>query len=136
MKSDSDKPGNVSDKLYIPEGTIITETLLQIIKFKQLNKVISEIKNEDPHILIDHILDELELKYEIPEEDLKNIPEMGGFITVSNHPYQGIDSMLLFKIFHKKRNDFKIMASFLLRDIEPLHDVIPVSYTHLTLPTN
>ena len=124
MKSDSDKPGNVSDKLYIPEGTIITETLLQIIKFKQLNKVISEIKNEDPHILIDHILDELELKYEIPEEDLKNIPEKGGFITVSNHPYQGIDSMLLFKIFHKKRNDFKIMASFLLRDIEPLHDVI------------
>ena len=75
MKSDSEKPGNVSDKLYIPEGTIITETLLQIIKFKQLNKVISEIKNEYPHILIDHILDELELKYEIPEEDLKNIPE-------------------------------------------------------------
>lgn len=124
MKPDSDKPGEISGKLYIPEGTIIAETLLQIIKYKRLNRVISETKNEDLHILVDHILDELELKYEIPEEDLKNIPEKGGFITVSNHPYQGIDSMLLLKIFHKKREDFKIMASFLLRDIEPLHDVI------------
>jgi putative hemolysin len=124
MKPLTDKDPEMTTRMHIPEGTVITETLLQIIKYKRLNKVFSEIVKNDPVLLINNILDELELKYEIPDDDLKNIPSEGGFITVSNHPYQGIDSMLLFKIFYEKRKDFKIMASFLLQEIEPLHDII------------
>lgn len=124
MKFLPDKDPEISARLHIPEGTVIAETLLQIINYKRLNKVFSEIIKNDPVLLINNLLDELELKYEIPEEDLNNIPSEGGFITVSNHPYQGIDSMLLFKIFHEKRKDFKIMASFLLQNMEPLHDII------------
>jgi putative hemolysin len=110
--------------LNIPEGTIIAETLLQIFKFNKLNKVYSEVHDKDPIILINSLLDQLDLKYEIPEEDLKNIPADGPFITISNHPYRGIDSMLLYKLICGKRDDFKIMASFLLQKIEPLRDII------------
>jgi putative hemolysin len=124
MKLLPDKNTERTTRLNIPEGTIIAETLLQIIKYKRLNKVYSEIVKKDPVLLINNILDELDLKYEVPEDDLKNIPSEGGFITVSNHPYQGIDSMLLFKMIYKKRKDFKIMASFLLQNIESLHDII------------
>lgn len=124
MKILPEKDTEITTRLNIPEGTIIAETLLQIIKYKRLNKVYSEIIRKDPVLLINNILDELDLKYEIPEDDLKNIPSEGGFITVSNHPYQGIDSMLLFKMVYEKRKDFKIMASFLLQNIEPLHDII------------
>lgn len=120
----SEKDSGKITKLYIPEGTVIAETLLQIIKYKRLNKVYSELVNKDPVLLINSILEELDLKYELPDEDLKNIPSQGGFITVSNHPYQGIDSMLLYKLISEKRPDFKIMASFLLQDLEPLHDII------------
>jgi putative hemolysin len=124
MKLLADNESEMPAKLHIPEGTVIAETLLQIIKYKRLNKVFSELIKKDPVLLIDNLLDELELKYEIPEDDINNIPSEGGFITVSNHPYQGIDSMLLFKIVHERRKDFKIMASFLLQSIEPLHDII------------
>ena len=110
--------------LNIPEGTIIAETLLQIFKYNKLNKVYSEVHDKDPIILINSLLDQLDLKYEISEDDLKNIPADGPFITVSNHPYRGIDSMILFKIMAGKRDDFKIMASFLLQKIEPLRDII------------
>jgi putative hemolysin len=120
-------------KLHIPEGPVIVETLLQIIKYKRLNKVYSELHDKDPVLLINSLLEELELKYDIPEEDLKNIPLQGPFVTVSNHPFKGIDSMLLFKLIHGKRSDFKIMGSFLLRNIEALRDIIlPVN----TLETN
>ena len=118
---------NKNENLFIPDSSIITETLLQIFKHNRLNKSYPELPEKDPVIIINSMLGQLEVNYEIPESDLRNIPQQGAFITVSNHPYRGIDSMILFKIFHEKRSDFKVMANHLLRNIEPLHDkILPV----------
>jgi putative hemolysin len=113
-----------TENLTIPEGTIIADTLLQIFKYNKLHKVYSEAYDKDPVELINLIIDQLELNFDIPADDLKNIPGKGSFITVSNHPYRGIDSMLLFKIILERRTDFKIMANFLLQNIEPLRNII------------
>ena len=110
--------------LNIPEGTILGDTLLQMLKYNILNRVYSEAHDKNPQFLINSLLDQLDLKFEIPEEDLKNIPAEGAFITVSNHPYRGIDSMLLYKIISERRSDFRIMASYLLHHIKPLSDII------------
>lgn len=109
---------------YIPEGTLVEEILLQILNYKILNKVYCQNCDKDPVLLINSLLDELDLKYVIPEEDLKNIPENGSFITISNHPFRGIDSILLLKILLERRSDFKIMASARLQRIEALKDII------------
>ena len=116
--------GNSKNSLSIPGGTILTDTLLQIFKYSILNKVYSESPDKDPVKLINSLVELLDIKIDLPEEDLKNIPADGPFITVSNHPFRGIDSMLLFKIIHQKRPDFKIIASHLLWNIEPLRDII------------
>lgn len=108
----------------IPGGTILTDTLLQIIKLTKLNKVYSESHDKDPIVIINSLLEQLDLNIDLPEEDIKNIPVEGAFIAVSNHPFRGIDSMLLFKLIYEKRRDFKIMASHLLQSIEPLKDII------------
>ena len=113
-----------TDNLKIPEGTIITETLLKIVKYSKLNKVYSDAQDKNLIGLINSIIEELDLNFEIPPEDLKNIPASGSFITVSNHPYRGIDSILLFKILSEKRPDFKIMANYRLHDIDPLKNII------------
>jgi putative hemolysin len=110
--------------LTIPEGTIIAKTLLQIFNYNKLNKVYSAVHDKDPIELINSIIEQLEIKLDIPDDDIKNIPSEGSFITVSNHPYRGIDSMILFKIICEKRKDFKIMANFLLQNIEPLRNII------------
>ncbi|MBA4322595.1 MAG: hemolysin, partial [Odoribacter sp.] len=113
-----------TENLTIPEGTIISESLLQIIKYNKLNKVYSELHDKDPIVLVESLIEELEINSDIPDDDLKNIPAEGSFITVSNHPYRGIDSMLLFKIIYEKRKDFKILANFQLKNIEPLENII------------
>jgi len=118
------KDYEIPENLNMPEGTIIADTLLHIFKYNKLNKVFSEVHDKLPIVLIESLLEQLDLKFEIPEEDLKHIPSDGPFITVSNYPYRGIDSMLLFKLISLKRTDFKIMASFLLQEIEPLKDII------------
>jgi putative hemolysin len=108
----------------IPGGTILTDTLLQVINSARLHKVYTESHDKNPIELINSLFEQLELKIDLPEEDLANIPAEGAFITVSNHPFRGIDSMLLFKLIYEKRRDFKIMASHLLQSIEPLRDII------------
>ena len=121
-----------TSELNIPEGTIIAETLLHIFNYEKLSELYSFLHDKDPLFVIDALFDQLDLNYLIPEEDLKNIPANGPFITVSNHPYRGIDSMILYKIVAAQRKDFKILGSFLLHLIEPLRNIVIPVNTHET----
>ena len=77
---------------------------------------------------LSYLIDELNVDYEIHEEDLKRIPKTGPFIIVSNHPLGALDGILLMHIMHKIRPDFKVLGNFLLHKIEPLQPmVIPVN---------
>ncbi|GGG35072.1 GNAT family N-acyltransferase [Bizionia arctica] len=101
-------------------GTFIGWILMKVLKLSTLNTIYNRnkhLKNED---FINSILSEFEIKFEIPEEDLKRLPKSGPYITVSNHPLGGIDGVLLLKLMLEQREDFKILANFLLSRIEPL----------------
>ncbi|MGD0582000.1 MAG: lysophospholipid acyltransferase family protein [Bacteroidales bacterium] len=123
-----DNPGadkkSANSTLSMPEGTILSDTLLHIFKYSKLNEIYSRSKDKDPVTLINSLLDLLDLKIDLHDEDLINIPSQGPFIAVSNHPFRGIDSMLLFRLMHQTRPDFKLMASHLLQSIDPLKDII------------
>jgi putative hemolysin len=110
--------------LNIPGQTILADTLLRFIGHNKIISLYSQLTDKNPISLINCLLDHLEISIEIPDEDLRNIPSSGAFITVSNHPYRGIDSMLLYRLISTRRSDFKIVASHLLKDIESLKDVI------------
>lgn len=77
---------------------------------------------------IDGILDDIGVKFEFSEDDLKNIPKKGAFIAIANHPYGGIEGLMLLKILLLAREDSKLMANFLLQKIDPIEPyVIPVN---------
>ena len=112
----------------IPGGIIVANAIMQIFRYNDINKVYSSIYNEDPEIFIDSILKQLDVKFDLPEKDLKNIPLSGPIITISNHPFGGIDSLILIKILLSCRSDFKIMGNFLLQRVEPLKEfILPVN---------
>jgi putative hemolysin len=128
MENENQHSGSPASSISIPGGTILTDTLLQIFKYSRLIEVYSKSPDKHPIKLINSLLDQLDLKIDIPEDDIANIPEKGPFIAVSNHPFRGIDSMLLYKLIHEKRGDFKILGSHLLHSIEPLREtIIPVN---------
>jgi len=110
--------------LDVPGGVIISQALMQIFRYNRLNRVYKNTYNTDPVVFINSILEHLDIRYEIPEKDLENIPASGPFITVSNHPFGGIDSLILLKILMQRRKDVKVTANFLLQKIDPLKDLI------------
>ena len=101
-------------------GTFIGWLLMKVLKISTLNKFYKKHKHLEGIDFLDSILDEFKIKFEIPEEDLKRLPKEGAYITVSNHPLGGIDGILLLKLMLEQRDDFKIIANFLLHRIEPL----------------
>jgi putative hemolysin len=109
-------------------GTSIGWILMKVLKISTMNKIYDRNKHLHDLEFINALLDEFEIKFEIPEEDLKRIPKTGPFITISNHPLGGIDGILLLKLLLEHRPQFKIIANFLLHRIEPLKPyVMPVN---------
>lgn len=109
-------------------GDLTGWLVLQTLRISSINKIYEKHKEKHDLEFLNAILNEVEIEFEIPEEDLKRIPKDGAFITISNHPLGGIDGILLLKLIVEKRPDFKIIANFLLHRIEPLKKyVMPVN---------
>ncbi|WP_117882071.1 GNAT family N-acyltransferase [Aureibaculum luteum] len=109
-------------------GTFMGWVLMKVLRLSKLNRVYTKHKDKKDVVFLNAILDELQIKFEIPKEDLKRIPKDGAFISISNHPLGGIDGVLLLKLLVEKRPDYKIIGNFLLHRIEPLKPyVMPVN---------
>ncbi|MEP2937591.1 MAG: lysophospholipid acyltransferase family protein [Gilvibacter sp.] len=109
-------------------GTFIGWVLMKVLKISTMNKIYDKHKHLKDVEFVSSLLEEFEIKFEIPEEDLRRIPKTGSFITISNHPLGGIDGILLLKLLLEVRPDYKIIANFLLHRIEPLKPyVMPVN---------
>lgn len=109
-------------------GTSLGWMVLQTTKLSRLNKEYQKRKELKGAEFIDSILEGFEIDFEIPEKDLKRIPKTGPFITISNHPLGGIDGMILMKLLLEQRDDYKIIANFLLQRLDPLKPyIMPVN---------
>ncbi|MEX2350353.1 MAG: lysophospholipid acyltransferase family protein [Flavobacteriaceae bacterium] len=109
-------------------GTFMGWSMMKVLRISACNRIYDKHKHLEGLDFINALLEEFEVKFEIPEEDLRRIPKNGPFITISNHPLGGIDGILLLKILSEQREDYKIIANFLLHRIEPLKPyVMPVN---------
>ena len=109
-------------------GTFSGWLLMKILKISTLNTIYNKNKHLSDVVFLNAILDDLQIKFEIPEEDLKRLPKDGAYITISNHPLGGIDGVLLLKLMLEREPNFKIIANFLLHRIEPLKKyIMPVN---------
>ncbi|AWG24782.1 GNAT family N-acyltransferase [Flavobacterium kingsejongi] len=109
-------------------GTFTGWLLMKVLKISTLNKIYDRNKHLSEVEFLNAILDEFQIKFEIPEEDFKRLPKDGAYITISNHPLGGIDGILLLKLMLEREPNFKIIANFLLHRIDPMKPyIMPVN---------
>lgn len=109
-------------------GTFAGWVLMKVLKISTLNMIYDRNKHLKDVDFLNAILDEFQIKFEIPDEDLKRLPKEGAYITISNHPLGGIDGILLLKLMLEREPRFKIIANFLLHRIRPLKPyIMPVN---------
>ncbi len=98
--------------------------IMKLLKLEKVNEVYDHSADYVGNQFIDQILTEIGVEYEVSEESLQNIPKDEPFIAIANHPYGGIDGLMLMSIFTRVRPDFKVMANYLLQQIPQLKDNI------------
>jgi len=107
------------NKVYMPG---LASILMEVMKINEVNKVFQKAKHLSGISFIDKILQVIGIKVEFDEKELKNLPQNGAFIVIANHPYGGIEGLILLKILFMKRPDAKLMANFLLKKIPNLSE--------------
>ena len=109
-------------------GTFVGWLLMQVTRLSNLNRFYNKHQNLPGPEFCDKILEHYEIDFEMVEEELKRLPKSGPYITISNHPLGGIDGVLLLRLMLSQREDFKIIANFLLHRIAPLKPyIMPVN---------
>lgn len=109
-------------------GSSAARILMTVLRINKINKLYEDINHLRGIEFLDALIGRLQIEFEVNQEELKKIPKEGAFITVSNHPYGGIDGMLLVKILEPYRPDLKVMSNFILNKFEPVSDyMLPVN---------
>lgn len=109
-------------------GTFMGWCVLKLLRLSKCNRMYDKTKHLEGLEFLNALLEDFEIKFEIPEEDLRRIPADGAFITVSNHPLGGIDGILLLRLLAERRPDFKIIGNFLVHRVAPLKSfILPVN---------
>lgn len=105
------------DKLRVPG---LASLLMELMKLNDVNKLYSRYENLQGIDFVDHILADLGITIELDPKDIRSIPAEGPFIAIANHPFGGIEGLILLKILCERRPDVKIMTNFLLKKIPNL----------------
>src|ERR1700743_416591 len=107
------------DKLKMPG---LAALLMEVMKINDVNELFAQAQDKQGIEFIDAILKGCGIEVEFDERDLRNIPKTGGFIAIANHPYGGIEGLVLLKVLLMARPDAKLMANFLLKKIPNLSE--------------
>jgi putative hemolysin len=104
------------------------QLLMRFLKINQLNELYDSLIDKTDLQFFEQALLELGVSYTCAAQSTTNIPEKGSFIAISNHPYGGIDGIIMLKTLLEKRPDFKLMGNFLLQKIKPIESyILPVN---------
>lgn len=109
---------------FVPAKKRITKYFLKIASrvlcFDQMNKVYADVESLSGNEVTKAYLHKHKITYTTDPNQLKNIPEKGGVIIVSNHPTGILDGVIMIDMISKVRPDVKFMGNFLLNRITPL----------------
>ena len=119
-KAEFEKASKI-DKFYMPG---LASLLMEIMKINEVNEVFEKAEHLQGEAFIDKILQIIGITIDYDEFELKNFPKKGAFIAIANHPYGGIEGLMLLKIMCLARPDSKLMANFLLKKIPNLSDYL------------
>ncbi|MGF1586441.1 MAG: lysophospholipid acyltransferase family protein [Bacteroidales bacterium] len=110
--------------MTFPGSIVFAKALMQVLKLNRVNNLYSLLPESSPIDFVNITLEQLQIRFELKPEELEKIPETGSFIAIANHPYGGIDSLLMVKAIYEKRPDIKIMANYLLKRLKAVEDII------------
>ena len=103
-------------------GNGLARSLMRVTGIDQLSERYGRHEDLVGPEFVSAFLKDLDLRYEVQGlEHLQQVLE-GPFITVSDHPYGGLDGLVLIDLFGHIREDYKVMANKFLTLVKTIKD--------------
>jgi len=112
----------LANATHLQKDNPILQLLAKVSGIDRVNDLHDEICKSQGMDAIDALFDKLDLEISYQPHDLDNIPREGAFITVANHPFGALDGLAMLRVINNVRPDYRVMANFLLQNIEPIKD--------------
>ena len=119
MKSSKDK---VNKSLKHIGGEQLSRFIRFATRFSRLSRIYGQIGDKRGLVFIDDLFGILNVNYKFDESDLKKIPASGAFIIVANHPFGGLEGILLIKLLSCLRPDIKVVVKSVIKELEPINE--------------
>ena len=117
---DIDFKDPIKNKLF----SMVKGPIEHVLAFPRLNQIYADIINmEDSCTFSEKALKRLNVTYNITEADRARIATEGSVIVVANHPFGGIEGIILASMLRSMRSDVKFMANYLLNNIPEMQDL-------------
>lgn len=101
-------------------GNAVVESLRKILSIKTLSDLYDTIEMHKGADFAGALLEKLGVNYQLGgSKRLQELPE-GPFLTISNHPYGGMDGVILIDLIGHLRPGFKVMVTEFLALVESL----------------
>jgi putative hemolysin len=97
--------------------------LERVFQLDRLNQLYGEFRaHDDGRTFAERVLEFHGVKTELLAEEVAALPRTGSVVVVANHPFGGIEGMVLAKIFQDLRPDMRVLANSLLARIPECRD--------------
>lgn len=113
------------DPLAQRVSLVVSDALERVLRLRRLGRVYAEIEEKrDLKGFIDESLSRLRITYEMSDEDVAAFPRTGPLLVVANHPFGGVEGLILASCLLGAREDTRVMANYLLGRIPELRDLL------------
>lgn len=115
-------PNTFEDPLRRALMHLVRPALERILRLRELNDIYeaAAVMRDFEGPFSQLLLDDLWIEFEVSEEDLDRIPAEGPVVVVANHPFGGIEGLILDALIRRRRPDTRIMANYLLHALPEL----------------
>lgn len=116
-----DSPFRLPRKTPFGIGESVIEWATGLSKLDSLYR--QEALPEDSFEFMNEALTRIGTQYQVDHGRLENIPSHGPVLIVANHPFGGIEGIILASLVSRVRKDVKVLANELLKRIPELNDL-------------
>ncbi len=115
----------LKDPLQDTLFSLVRKPIEHVLAFPRMNRAYADIKQmNDKRPFTDKVLEKLNVNYDL-DEDLSRIRiPSGPLIIVANHPFGGIEGLILASLLRSLRCDVKFMANYLLHAIPEMREML------------
>lgn len=101
-------------------GHALAKFLMRLMALDKINDLYDRSGHKSGTDFTSSLLQDVGVEYLVGNpERLKQLPE-GAFITISNHPYGGVDGIILIDLFGQLRPDYKFMVNKILSMVKAM----------------